>query len=357
VHYQPFSQKLGGNSCKKLFSQLLFAVLLSTIGSPTMFAQSPKPIGPADLNSLLHDIKQADYRATDQDEVIDGTRVFNGWFFKARKLTFKKGATLVFSKQAWTSRGVLFIVAKQIESEDAGDPGTITWERDPQGSPAQSAGQAATGAFPGGGGAAGAEGTTGSSGESAPSITIAVLAVAGSGPKIDLEGQQGGQGGQGQKGGSGGAGAGGGSASQNAFNCNHGAENGHVGGPGGTGGVGGRGGRGGAGGTFSLISTNQNLPGLMTRFRVLFSGGQPGAGGSGGQGGDGGPGGPGGAQQLPYCRGDGSPGPTGSRGADGTAWSPSPDDLRLLKGRDGDFLTGGTSVADFNTYIWGGGNN
>jgi hypothetical protein len=317
--------------------------------------QMPKQLAPADAASILHDIRQADYPPTENDEVVEGTRLFNGWFFKARKITFKKGATLVFSKQAWSNRGVLYVVAQQIISEDSNQPGSITWERSSQAPAVASSGQAATGSYPGGNGAPGAIGLTGVSGEGAPSLTIAVLSMPDSGPKIDLQGQQGGQGGQGQKGGSGGTGSQGESASQNAFNCNHGAGNGGTGGTGGVGGGGGQGGRGGSGGTFTLVSTAQNLSGLMARFRVLLSGGQPGNGGTGGQGGEGGPGGPGGQQQLPYCRGDGSPGAPGSRGSDGASWTAAANDLNQLKGRDGDFLSAAVGNDDFMRYVWGGG--
>ena len=330
-------------------------VLLFMWCSAALFAQNPKALGPADVTAVVQAIKEPGIGPTNSDEIVDGTRVFDGWFFKARKLTFKKGSTLVFSRQAWSTRRVLYIVVQQIVSEDANDPGTITWERSGQPGAAASSGQAATGSYPGGAGAPGSLGIPGLSGDGAPSLTIAVLSVPGSGPKIDFQGQQGGQGGQGQRGGSGGAGGAGESASQGGFNCYRGAGNGGIGGVGGAGGPGGRGGRGGAGGTLTLISTTGNLPGLMSRFRVLLSGGVPGAGGAGGPGGNGGPGGPGGAQQLPWCRGDGSQGALGQPGADGIAWTPAPEDLRKLKGPDGDFLTGGTTIEDFNRYVWGGG--
>jgi hypothetical protein len=337
----------------QLLLKMVFLVILCS--AAFSFAQNPKALGPADVTAVVQAIKEPGIGPTSNDETVDGTRVFNGWFFKARKLTFKKGSTLVFSRQAWSTRRVLYIVAQQIVSEDSSDPGTITWERSGQPGAGASSGQAATGSYPGGAGAPGAAGIQGLSGDGAPSLTLAVLTVPGSGPKIDFQGQQGGQGGQGQRGGSGGTGGPGESASQGAFNCYHGAGNGGTGGVGGAGGPGGRGGRGGVGGTFTLISTGSNFPGLMSRFRLLLSGGAPGAGGTGGPGADGGPGGPGGAQQLPWCRGDGSPGAPGQRGADGVAWAPSPEDLAELKGSDGDFLTGATTVEDFNRYVWGGG--
>jgi len=334
---------------------LLRVVLLLILGGASAFAQNAKKLGPADVTAVVQAIKEPGFGPTASDEIVDGTRIFNGWFFKARKLTFKKGSTLVFSRQAWSTRRVMYIVTQQIVSEDASEPGTITWERSGQPAAAASSGQAATGSYPGGTGAPGATGISGLSGDGAPSLTVAVLTAPGSGPEIDFQGQQGGQGGQGQRGGSGGAGATGESASQNAFNCVHGAGNGGTGGRGGAGGPGGRGGRGGAGGSFTLISTSANLPGLMSRFRVVLSGGAPCAGGAGGPGGYGGPGGPGGAQQLPWCRGDGSPGATGLQGEDGAAWTPSTEELTGLKGPDGDFLTGATTVEDFNRYVWGGG--
>jgi hypothetical protein len=335
---------------------LLFkVVLLLILGGASAFAQNPKKLGPADVTAVVQAIKEPGFGPTTSDEIVDGTRIFNGWFFKARKLTFKKGSTLVFSRQAWSTRRIMYIVAQQIVSEDASDPGIITWERSGQPAAAASSGQAATGSYPGGAGAPGATGISGLPGDGSPSLTVAVLTVPGSSPKIDFQGQQGGQGGQGQRGGSGGAGAAGESASQNAFNCNHGAGNGGTGGGGGAGGLGGHGGRGGTGGSFTLISTSSNLPALMSRFRVLLSGGTIGAGGAGGPGGYGGPGGPGGAQQLPWCRGDGSPGATGPQGGDGAAWTPAPEELAELKGPDGDFLTGSTTVEDFDRYVWGGG--
>ena len=115
------------------------------------------------------------------------------------------------------------------------------------------------------------------------------------------------------------------SASQNAFNCNRGAGNAAIGG---TGGVGG------AGGTFTLILPDDQLPVGSRLITANLIGGDGGAGGPGGDQGAGGSGGAGGAQQLPYCRGDASTGPTGASGQPGGTGDVG------QKGGEGDFFVG-----------------
>jgi len=311
---------------------------------------APKVLQGAEIAPKLLEMKEV-REVPASDFVVDGVKRFDGWFLKADRLIFKKGATLVFSRQALASRRVFFIVAKSIQVEDAAAPGRITWETQAVDGTGPASGQAATGRAPGGAGLPGDGGHEGVPGDSAPSLHLAVLKMPGSGPVIDLQGQAGGPGAQGQRGGSGGPGAAGRHASQNAFNCVRGAENGRPGGAGGPGGRGGTAGRGGNGGTVTILGTPDLLPGLGARVRVLVSGGVAGQPGAGGPGGVGGPGGPGGSQQLPFCRGNGSTGPTGAPGPDGPT-GPSDDGSR--RGTDGDFFVGPITEAAFRGSIYGG---
>jgi len=310
---------------------------------------SAKQVQGADLNDALVAIK--DLPGT-TDEVVEGTRRFNGWFFKANRITFKSGSTLLFTKQALENRRQFFVIAKEIIVEDQNSPGTITWEKGTTADAPASNGQAGNGqdgSGAGGGGLAGNPGVSGDlgyAGSDAPSVVLLVMTLPSSGPTVDLSGQKGGKGGKGQKGGTGGHGAKGNDASQNGFNCNRGAGNGGPGGSGGSGGTGGAGGRGGSGGTFTLISSTDKLPSLSQKFRVQVSGGPGGETGDGGFGGDGGTGGDGGGQQLPYCRGDGSRGATGGSGSPGTVGAVGPT------GAAGDFLVGGITDDQFKTYVW-----
>lgn len=316
---------------------------------------TPVTLQPADVAPKLQEMKQvADISAADY--IVSGVTRFDGWFLKADRLIFKKGAALVFSRQALASRRVFFVVARSIEMEDSGSPGRISWEQAATAGAAPAAGQAPTGSVAAGNGHAGGTGAPGSignegmSGDSAPSLYLAVLKMPGSGPVIDLQGQPGGQGGQGQRGGSGGPGGAGDSASQSAFDCRRGAGNGGSGGTGGPGGPGGLPGRGGNGGSITLLTTADMIPSFSAKLRVLTSGGVAGLPGQGGPGGVGGPGGPGGSQQLPWCRGNGSDGGTGGPGSDGPQGSA---DNGSRRGTDGDFLIGPVTQDGFMRSIYG----
>jgi len=328
-----------------------FAIVPLLAAALYAYAGGPKPtmLQGGDVAPKVADLKQV-LPVPASGYVVNGVTRFDGWFLKADRLIFKKGATLMFTRQALASRRVFFIVAKSIEVEDPSAPGRITWEENPTAGAGATAGQAGTGAVNGGAGQPGAPGNDGPAGESTPSIQIAVLKFTGSGPSLDLQGQPGGTGGQGQKGGSGGPGSAGESASQSAFDCRRGAGNGGKGGPGGPGGVGGAPGRGGNGGTVTILSTADMMSTISTRVRVLVSGGVAGQPGAGGPGGDGGPGGPGGAQQLPWCRGDGSQGAVGDHGRDGP---PGTADAGTRRGADGDFLLGAITADAFFGSIYG----
>lgn len=264
-----------GHICRFAVVPLLAAAVYAHADGlkPTMLQGGDVAPKVADLKQVLP-VQASDY-------VVRGVTRFDGWFLKANRLIFKKGATLMFTRQALASRRVFFIVAKSIEVEDPSAPGRVTWEENPTAEAGAAAGQAGTGAVNGGAGQPGAPGNDGPTGESAPSIQIAVFKFTGSGPTLEFQGQLGGTGGQGQEGGSGGPGSAGESASQSAFDCRRGAGNGGKGGAGGPGGVGGAPGRGGNGGTVTILSTADMLSTINTRVRVLVSGGvagQPGAG-------------------------------------------------------------------------------
>lgn len=317
-------------------------------GTSNPLQVTQKQIPDADKAQLLQDVKDL---PPSGDEVVEGTRRFNGWFFKANKITFKSGSILLFTKQAQANRRQFFVIAKEIVIEDTSNPGKITWEKGDVPAAPASAGEAPGG--PDGGenaagasGAAGGSGVKGYDGAAAPSIVLITLRVPNSGPLVDLTGQEGSQGGTGQQGGKGGKGGTGNSASQSAFNCNRGAGNGGIGGPGGPGGQGGIGGRGGAGGIFTLISATDNLPTLTQKFKILYTGGHGGIPGQGGSGGVGGRGGDGGAEQRPYCVGNGSQGPAGNTGSAG------PVGTNGDNGEEGDYTVGGINQDQFNQYVW-----
>lgn len=329
----------------------LFCGILVTAFLIPVHAQEPKKLQGADVTSKLVEIQNYGIdKAAASDYTVDGIQRFDGFFLKADKLVFKKGAKLVISRQVLQNRRVFYVVARQIVMEDNASPGTITWESLTDSSIANVAGQAGTGSYPGGGGQAGAQGNEGRAGESAPALYLAALSVPGSGPVIDFQGATGGPGGQGQKGGSGGAGEAGENASQGMFGCLSGAGNGRGGGAGGPGGPGGLPGRGGNGGSFTLLATPDMVGPLTARVRVLVAGGAAGSPGAGGPGGEGGPGGPGGADARPFCQGSGSQGPTGAPGAQG---APAAADTGARRGTAGDFLVGNMTSDDFKRFLYG----
>ena len=330
----------------------LISGLLAVFFVQSSLAEEPKRLQGADVTSKLVEIQNYGItQASASDYTVTGNQRFDGFFLKADRLIFKPGAKLVFSRQALQNRRTFYIVARQIVMESDASPGTITWENSSDDTVSNVAGQAGTGAHPGGGGLPGVAGNEGRVGDSAPSLYLAVLSVPGSGPIVDLQGQVGGRGGQGQKGGSGGAGAAGPNASQTLVGCRHGAGNGGAGGAGGSGGVGGLPGRGGSGGAFTLLTTQDSIVSLATRTRVLVAGGAAGAPGAGGPGGDGGPGGPGGADARPFCQGAGSQGPNGSPGTQGAS---AAADTGARRGTAGDFFVGSMSPDEFARFLYGG---
>lgn len=326
-----------------------FASLLGLLSCSLALAQAPPPktLQPADVIPKLQEIKTTTPPAAPGDYIVDGTRLFDGWFLKSERIVFKRGATLVFSKQAQDARRNFFIVTREIVTEDPGAPGTITWQQPPvPGAPA-SGGQAPTGAHapgddrPGSPGQQGAHGPLGYAGNASPSITLTVLIVPSSGPAIDLRGQKAGQGGQGQRGGDGGNGGKGHPATCSMFDCRNGAGDGGSGGTGGPGGRGGDGGKGGAGAAFTLLAPADKLQSFSQRFRVLVSGGDGGEPGTGGPGGNGGRGGDRGAKCLPYCKDDGRDGATGGPGAAGGSGTNG------STGIAGDFFVGSITAEQF----------
>ena len=318
--------------------------LSSTLGLAQ--APPPKPLQPADLPPKLQEMSELP-PASPGDYVVDGTRMFDGWFLKSERIVFKRGSTLMFTKQAQDARRNFFIVTREIVVEDAGAPGTITWQQPPLSGTPASGGQAPTGTHApgddqaGGPGRPGAQGPAGYAGNASPSITLTVLTVPSSGPAIDLRGQKGCQGGQGQKGGDGGNGGKGHPATSTAIECRNGAGDGGSGGSGGPGGRGGEGGQGGSGGAFTLLAPAEKLQSFSQRFRVLVSGGEGGEPGAGGPGGNGGRGGDRGAKALPWCKDDGRDGATGGVGAPGGTGTNGP------AGIAGDFFVGSITADQF----------
>jgi hypothetical protein len=281
---------------------------------------------------------------------VVGQRLFNSPVLAARRIIFAPGSSLIFSQQVLTTRRNLFMFAQEIVSENAEQPGTVTWEETTPASPPPM-GTAPAGADNGGregatGGAGqnGTPGAPGGAGSPGPDLTIVASKI---NPtlKINLSGGPGGTGGVGENGGRGGGGGYGRPASQNAFNCSHGANDGAGGGSGGNGGPGGPGGAGGAGGVFTLVSPSDQVPVITRILQVNLGPGTPGQGGGGGTGGLGGPGGAGGAQSLPYCRGNGAQGGGGASGANAGS-GPGGN-----QGAAGTYFVGGLSPDDMNKLL------
>jgi len=284
------------------------------------------------------------------DYVVDGETLYSGHVLSAERLIFKPDARLVFSPSIVRRTADLFIIAREITSEDNERPGTITWQDTPAAIPpakgygASGTDNGANEAVAGGSGAIGPAGFDGEAGYHAPHLTLLVQSIPAA-LKIELAGEDGGAGGQGGVGGSGGQGGPGNQASQSAFGCRRGAGNGAAGGSGGAGGPGGNGGAGGNGGTLTLIAAEHGLALISRMLLTNTGGGRGGPPGEGGAGGVGGPGGPGGREDLPWCRGNGSAGPQGSGGAPGGPGGVGPD------GHPGHFYVGGLSAADADKIL------
>lgn len=308
---------------------------------------TPKTLDNLDIAARADEIKRSNIPVVGSSIVIEGQKVYDGWFLKADKIEFKPGAALHFSKQAQDTRRNFFIICKELVCDDA-SPAAVTFEYTEPGGTLGSTGQAATGQHAvvddhsGSNGASGDRGPEGQSGYNAPNITFVTLQVSSSGPIVDFRGRKGGQGGQGQTGGDGGNGAKGHPASSGGFDCKNGAGDGGNGGIGGNGGQGGPGGHGGVGGNVTIIAPSDLLPSLSQKFRILVSGGPSGDPGINGHGGQGGLGGPNGAKALPWCKDDGRNGNRGNVGGDG------PTGPQGVPGVDGDFFVGSISKEQFD---------
>lgn len=306
-----------------------------------------KELPEASVVNEVQTIKQADLMRLSKPFVVNGATRFDGWFVVSEKVIFKSGSQLIFTRQAQDKRRNFYIVTRELVSEDANAPGTITYEQPTVTSAPAKPGQGPTGAHAredghhGGQGSPGDVGAPGPKGFSAPALTITVMSVPSSGPAIDFRGAVGGEGGQGQKGGDGGNGAKGSPASQSMFDCKAGGGRGGNGGRGGIGGAGGAAGVGGDGGNVTIIAPAVLLPSLSQKFRVLVAGGPMGKPGAPGRGGNGGQPGPGGQEAKPYC-GGGPSGDPGGVGPDGLAGQTTGG------GTDGDFFVGAITPEMFN---------
>lgn len=312
----------------------------------TALPPGAKLMQPADVAGTATVIKQyAIPPVTPGTYVVDGEVRFNGWFLSSERIVFKANAKLIFTRQALDQRTSLFILAKEIVSEDQQQPGTVTWERPVLARPLDS-GTAGAGTdngaheqISGGRGENGKAGNAGLLGRDAPAITLTTQSVKGS-VLFDLRGQDGGPGGTGQAGGRGGGGGYGTPASQSAFDCKRGAGDGGSGGAGGDGGVGGPSGAGGRGGIFTLVTSPDNVASATRLLKVDVSGGQPSAQpGEGGDPGAGGPGGHRGQEAKPWCGDDGRDGGQGGSGQKGPR-----GDLGA-PGKAGDYFVGEMSPA------------
>jgi hypothetical protein len=328
--------------------------MAAATASPPALPPGVKWLQPADVKFDAKTIKQsAIVPVTPGDYVVQGETRFNGWFLSAERIIFKPDSKLIFTRQALDARPNLFIIAKEVLTEDQQHPGTVTWERPTLGAAPES-GTAVAGtdnggheSIQGGNGQAGKMGIAGSPGHDAPSITLVTLSV--KGPAfVDLVGMPGGAGGKGQTGGRGGGGGYGNPASAGPIDCHRGAGNGGRGGDGGAGGAGGPSGDGGRGGVFTLITSDDNVASATRLLKVDTAGGQPGAEpGDGGDPGAGGSGGHRGQEAQPWCKDDGHdglPGNAGSPGSRGGLGAP---------GKSGDQFVGAMTPASVTELLTG----
>lgn len=242
----------------------------------------------------------------------------------ARKIIFRDGAQLVFSRKAVPESGQLFIAAQEIVSEGQDRPALISIS-DQQPTPATPVGNGEAGVdngsregTAGGHGAIGPTGSDGADGKNAPTLALVASDALSGKLLVKLKGSDGANGGTGGRGGRGGGGGYGTPASQSAFDCKRGPGNGAPGGNGGPGGPGGRGGAAGNGGELYLVLPAEIAPRASDYIGFDLSAGRRGEGGGGGIGGTRGDGGRVGQEALPFCRrGDRKDGPPGTDGPDG----------------------------------------
>lgn len=284
-------------------------------------AQSATKIPSSEIAGAASEVSDAtSLIGLDDEIVVSGDFLWDGYFLGAKRLVFEPGARLVFSNEANQRRGSLILAAEVIVNLDQTNPGTITWDRLSRPDALPAVGQSESGGHGqdfgnhGVPGANGAQGATGLSGFDAPKITIFVKSFKGAPVTIDFRGADGGAGGQGLRGGDGGIGHAGLRGSDVPWGCKRGAGYGGNGGNGGIGGPGGVGGSGGAGGAVTLVSLPDAFPILLDLLRVDVAGGVSGQGGQGGSGGRPGAGGLEGAPSV-YCKAE--PGRRGRSGADG----------------------------------------
>lgn len=222
----------------------------------------------------------------------------------ADQVTFTREGRLVFAR----IDEPLAVITQRVVFEGIGKS-EITWAREPritQAPPArQKAANGTHGISDGQDGRAGANGSPGNlgfSGKSAPDAFLIFGEVGDGELTLDFRGQDGGEGGRGQDGGDGGNGARGSDAAASLFDCKRGAGRGGDGGDGGLGGPGGEGGSGGDGGNVVVIVPRSKREQIISRLRVLASGGAGGYSGEQGSVGAPGKGGPPGNPAPPYCR-------------------------------------------------------
>jgi hypothetical protein len=310
--------------------------------------EHPGELAAGAVRELLADLRDPGVRRHPGDFVVDGTTPLDGRFLVADRLVFRPGGRLVVSAEAQAGSRSFFVVAREVVSESAEQPGTVTWER-PRVVVPPPPGQAASGPDGRGDGASGKTGEAGRAGAAgypgadAPTFTLATLR---SSPLVvDFEGREGGPGGRGQKGGDGGDGAQGSPAVARIAWCERGAGDGGSGGSGGGGGAGGNGGRGGRGGTFTLLTPAGVLEETLESIEVRLSGGAGGTPGRGGEGGEGGRGGRRGAPHKPVCKDDGNDGADGQRGAAG-----APGEVGA-PGWEGELFVGGIEAEEVERYL------
>ena len=320
-----------------------------------------------ELTDRIQDFSEVSARAKpsfaldpNRELVVDGRFDATTWLLAYKTITFKPGATLVFSEQAVNDSREIFIVADRIVVTDPMRPPTITWEKP---IPVTQPDRGQAGAGPrgrghggeGGQGSPGAPGASGALGVDAPALTLMIKTASQGAIRVDLRGGDGGKGGSGQRGGDGGSGEIGSPARQARTNgpfgstiwhpwCDRGPGHGGRGGNGGLGGNGGVGGSGGRGGSFTIISMPDKLPVLTQVIKFDLAGGRGGEGGEAGAGGNPGPGGPEG-QLASFCNSAGRVGAPGSPGAAGGRGD------RGETGPTGRAYVGSLTTAQFSTLF------
>ena len=116
-----------------------------------MAQTQPNKISDVEAKTLAYNVSSLRLPSATGVERIEGLRRWPSFFIAAEKLSFAPGAKLIFTQDAITMRGNLFILAKEITSESQENPGSIAWEPPLVTVPPDNGSAPGTGGYPGDG--------------------------------------------------------------------------------------------------------------------------------------------------------------------------------------------------------------